>query len=199
MKVDVAKLPLKRLQETKSTCLLILIITNRESVLWNFWIIVVMVVKVTTTYSLPIFLIGCCSFSRWFVRILCILRKFSVASDLKASLVAQIVKNPPAMRETWVWSLGWDDPLEEGMATYFSILAWRISMDRVSWWATVHGIAELDMTEQLKHSTANDLKCHFYYIPNSKSILESVSLYFVPLICLLLLLYQSFKCCDICK
>ena len=126
-------------------------------------------------FSLPIFLIGCCSFSHWFVRILCILRKFSVASDLKASLVAQIVKNPPAMWETWVWSLGWEDPLEEGMATYFSILAWRISMDRVSWWATVHGIAELDMTEQLKHSTANDLKCHFYYIPNSKSTFESVS------------------------
>ena len=42
------------------------------------------------------------------------------------SLVAQMVKNPPAMRETWVQSLGWEDPLEEGMATHFSILAWRI-------------------------------------------------------------------------
>ena len=47
-----------------------------------------------------------------------------------ASLVAQAVKNPPAMRETWVRSLGWEDPLEEGMATPSSILAWRISMDR---------------------------------------------------------------------
>ena len=44
-----------------------------------------------------------------------------------ASLVAQLVKNPPAMRETWVQSLGWEDPLEEGMATLSSILAWRIS------------------------------------------------------------------------
>ena len=45
-------------------------------------------------------------------------------------LVAQMVKNPPATRETWVWSLGWEDPLEEGMATHSSILAWRIHTDR---------------------------------------------------------------------
>ena len=44
----------------------------------------------------------------------------------RASLVAQLVKNLPAMRETWVWSLGWDDPLEKGKATHSSILAWRI-------------------------------------------------------------------------
>ena len=43
-----------------------------------------------------------------------------------ASPVAQMVKSPPAMQETWVWSLGWEDPLEKGMATYSSILAWRI-------------------------------------------------------------------------
>ena len=43
-----------------------------------------------------------------------------------ASLMAQLVKNPPAVRETWVWSLGWEDPLEKGKATYSSILAWRI-------------------------------------------------------------------------
>ena len=43
-----------------------------------------------------------------------------------ASLVAQTVKNLAAMQETWVQSLGWEDPLEEGMATHFSILAWRI-------------------------------------------------------------------------
>ena len=41
-------------------------------------------------------------------------------------LVAQMVKYPPAMWETWVQSLGWEDPLEEGMATHSSILAWRI-------------------------------------------------------------------------
>ena len=43
-----------------------------------------------------------------------------------ASLVAQLVKNPPAMPETWVRSLGWDDPLEKEKATHPSILAWRI-------------------------------------------------------------------------
>ena len=40
--------------------------------------------------------------------------------------VAQMVKNLPAMQESWVQSLGWEDPLEKGMVTYFSILAWRI-------------------------------------------------------------------------
>ena len=43
-----------------------------------------------------------------------------------ASLVAQLVKNPPAMQETWVQSLGWEDPLEKGKAAHSSILAWRI-------------------------------------------------------------------------
>ena len=46
-----------------------------------------------------------------------------------ASLVAQLVKNPPAMWETWVSSLGWEDPLEKGKATHSSILAWRIYLD----------------------------------------------------------------------
>ena len=46
--------------------------------------------------------------------------------NIRASLVAQIVKNPPAMQETWVWSLGQEDPLEKGMATHSNILAWRI-------------------------------------------------------------------------
>ena len=43
-----------------------------------------------------------------------------------ASLGAQLVKNPPEMRETRVWSLGWEDPLEKGKTTHSSILAWRI-------------------------------------------------------------------------
>ena len=44
--------------------------------------------------------------------------------------MAQAVRNLPAMWETWVQTLGWEDPLEEGMATHSSILAWRIPMDR---------------------------------------------------------------------
>ena len=66
-----------------------------------------------------------------------------------ASLVAQTEKNPPAMRETWVRSLGWKDSLERGMATHSSILAWRIPMDRGAWRATVDGVAESDTTERL--------------------------------------------------
>ena len=59
-----------------------------------------------------------------------------------ASLVVQMVKNLPAMRETCVRSLGWEDPLEDGMATHSSILAWRIPMDSGAWWAAVHGVAK---------------------------------------------------------
>ena len=50
-----------------------------------------------------------------------------------------MVKNPPAVQETRVQSLGLEDPLEEGMATHSSILVWRIPMDREAWVATVHG------------------------------------------------------------
>ena len=59
-----------------------------------------------------------------------------------ASLVAQIVKNPPAMQETWVQSLGQEDPLEKEMATHSSTLAWKNPMDRGAWQATVHGVIE---------------------------------------------------------
>ena len=59
-----------------------------------------------------------------------------------ASLVAQLVKNPPAMRETWVQSLGWEKPLEKGKATHSRILAWRIPWGR----------KELDTTKRLSLS-----------------------------------------------
>ena len=59
-----------------------------------------------------------------------------------AYLVAQTVKNLPVMQETWVQSLGWEDPLEESMGTHSSILAWRIPMDRGARQATVHGVAK---------------------------------------------------------
>ena len=65
-------------------------------------------------------------------------------------VVAQSVKNPPAMRETWVRSLGWEGPLEEGMAPHSSTLTWKIPMVRGAWWATVHGCCkELDIIERL--------------------------------------------------
>ena len=59
-----------------------------------------------------------------------------------ASLVAQTIKIQPAMWETWVRSLSWEDPLEEGMATHSSILAWRISIETGAWRATVHGASK---------------------------------------------------------
>ena len=68
-----------------------------------------------------------------------------------ASLMAQLVKNPPALQETWVWSLGWEDLQKNGMATHSSILAWRIPLNRGAWRATVHGVQESDTTERLTH------------------------------------------------
>ena len=59
-----------------------------------------------------------------------------------ASLVAQTVKNLHAIHKTWVLSLGWEDPLEEGMATHSSILDWRIPMDRGAWQTPVHGVSK---------------------------------------------------------
>ena len=56
--------------------------------------------------------------------------------------MAQIVKSLPAKLETWVLFLGWEDSLEEGMATHSRILAWRIPMDRGAWRATVHRVAK---------------------------------------------------------
>ena len=57
-----------------------------------------------------------------------------------ASLVSQMVKNLPEMQETWVQSLGQEDPLEEGMATHSSVLAWRIPIDRGTWQASPWGL-----------------------------------------------------------
>ena len=54
-----------------------------------------------------------------------------------ASLVAQLVKNLPAVWETWVRSLGWEEPLEKGKVSHFSILAWRIP-----WTCIVHGVTK---------------------------------------------------------
>ena len=67
------------------------------------------------------------------------------------SLVAQLVKNPPAMRETWVPSLGWEDPLEKGKATHSSVLAWRIP------WTTVQRILK---------SPTRQSDFHFHFTSN---------------------------------
>ena len=59
-----------------------------------------------------------------------------------AFLVAQTVKNLPEIQETWVRSLAWEDPLEEGVAIHSSILAWRIPVDKGAWQAIVHGVSK---------------------------------------------------------
>ena len=73
-----------------------------------------------------------------------------------ASLVILLVKNLSAMQETWVGSLGWEDPLEKGKATHSSILAWRIP------WTTVHGVAK-------SRTRLSDFHFHF-----SQDLLSSV-------------------------
>ena len=69
---------------------------------------------------------------------------YKLKSMLKdgASLVAQMVKNPPAMPVTWVWPLGWEDPFGEGRCNPLQYSGLENSMDRGAWQATVHGVAK---------------------------------------------------------
>ena len=66
--------------------------------------------------------------------------------------MAQTVKNLPAVKETRVLSLVWEDPMEKGMATHSNILAWRILMERGAWRATVHEVAK-SQTQRKQLST----------------------------------------------
>ena len=75
------------------------------------------------------------------------------AEYLWASLVAQTVKNLPAMGESWVRSLGREDPLEDDMAAHSSILSWRIPMDRGAEWATVHRVTKNRTCDWAQSST----------------------------------------------
>ena len=75
-------------------------------------------------------------------------------------MVAQLVKNPLVMQETPVRLLGGEDPLEEGMATYSSVLAWRIPVDRGARWATVLGSPRLRHDCVTKHSSAHETYIH---------------------------------------
>ena len=96
-----------------------------------------------------------------------------VATRLGVSLVAQLVKNPPAMQDTWIQSLGWEEPLEEDMATHF-ILAWRISTDRGAWWAIVHGVtkSQTRLSNWAQHKKA--IECIFQCLTHvSHSTIQS--------------------------
>ena len=63
-------------------------------------------------------------------------------TSIVLTLMAQAVENLPAMQETWVQSLGWEDPLEKQMATHSSYSCLENSMDGGAWWAAVHGITK---------------------------------------------------------
>ena len=69
--------------------------------------------------------------------------------------MAQTVKNPPAMKEAWDQSLGWEDPLEKGMETHSSILAWRIPGQRSLVGYSPWVLKEMDTTECLTHTVLN--------------------------------------------
>ena len=73
----------------------------------------------------------------------------SLKVKLGASLVAQMVKRLPAMLETWVQSLGWEDPLEKEMATHSSTLSWKIPWTEEPCRHSPWGREEFDMTERL--------------------------------------------------
>ena len=80
-----------------------------------------------------------------------------VSEDKLASMVAQMVRNLPTMWETRVRSLGWEDPLEKGVATCSSILAWRISWTGSLVGCSPWGCKELDLTEQPPHMVFSEL------------------------------------------
>ena len=84
-----------------------------------------------------------------------------------ASLVTQTVNKQPAIQETWVWSLGWEDSLEEGMATHSSLLAWRIPMDRGA------GGLQLMESQGVRHDWATK---HTWLI----SVIKITSYYWIP-------------------
>ena len=83
--------------------------------------------------------------------------KWQIENVCKKSygLVAQTVKNLPAMTGSWVRSLAWEDPLEEGIAMHSSILAWRIPMDRRAWGYSPWGRKDSDITEWLSIGVDN--------------------------------------------
>ena len=82
-----------------------------------------------------------------------------------ASPVAQMVKRLPAMQETWVWSLGREDPLEKEMATHSSTLAWRIPWREEPGELQSMGSQELDTTEQLLFTSLKAVSANLYFFP----------------------------------
>ena len=91
-----------------------------------------------------------------------------------ASLMAQLVRNLPAMQETCVWSLGWEDSLEKGIGNPLQYSCLENPMDRGTWRATVHGVAESDTTERWTLSLPIYLTC--FSPPPTPSLLATTCL-----------------------
>ena len=107
----------------------------------------------------------------------------------QASLVAQLVKNPPAMRETWVRSLDWEGPLKKGKATHSSILAWRSpwtieSMESQSWGTFTFALIQLSHHHLLKRQIhLTEFPWHSFQIPiDYKLVIYSWIPNYIPLI-----------------
>ena len=80
------------------------------------------------------------------------------------SLVAQMVKRLSTMWETWVQSLGWEDPLEKEMAIHSSTLAWKIPWMEEPGKATVHGVAKSNMTKQVHFFSTSSLGLYYTHV-----------------------------------
>ena len=116
---------------------------------------------------------------------------------LGTSLVAQMVKNLPALQETWVWLLGGEDPLEKEMATHSSSHYLENSMDRGAWWATVHGVTKSQNDWVPNTFTHTYTHTHTRIHTHITSTLEHNFMMCSPdpiwkILCLLLILYSSF-------
>ena len=95
---------------------------------------------------------------------------------LWASLMAQEVKNVPAMKEMQVWSLGQEDPLEEEMATHSNTLTWKINpTDKGAWQATLWGCKELNTIEQLMHASIcyTHIYCYpYFWVEENENLID---------------------------
>ena len=107
------------------------------------------------------------------------------------SLVTQMAKNLLAMQETWVRSLGWEDPLEEDMVTHSIILVWRIRMNRGSWWATVHRVRKIRTWLKAKHNNKES-----YWPPDTHHISKITRASVILKMKKLYMTYDHFNCYD---
>ena len=97
----------------------------------------------------------------------------------RTSLAAQIVKHLPSMLETWIWSLGWEDPLEKEMATYSSTLAWKTPWTEKRG-VTIHGVAKSwtrlnDFTFNFSFTVTISLLLYIWKLRHQKNNLSKVT------------------------